>query len=51
MNAQSYLRLCFSVALVGAKRIAQTHGGDLTVESAPGKGARFILTLPVDASG
>ena len=30
-----------------AKRIAELHGGDLTVESAPGKGARFTLTLPV----
>jgi signal transduction histidine kinase len=29
-----------------AKRIAAAHGGDLTVESAPGKGARFTLTLP-----
>ena len=29
-----------------AKRIAAVHGGDLTVESAPGKGARFTLTLP-----
>jgi signal transduction histidine kinase len=30
-----------------AKRIAAVHGGDLTVESPPGKGARFTLTLPV----
>lgn len=29
-----------------AKRIAAVHGGDLTVDSTPGKGARFILTLP-----
>ena len=29
-----------------AKRIAATHGGDLTAESAPGKGARFTLSLP-----
>jgi two-component system OmpR family sensor kinase len=29
-----------------AKRVASAHGGDLTVESAPGKGARFTLTLP-----
>ena len=32
-----------------ARRIAQTHGGDLSLESAPGTGARFILTLPVAA--
>ena len=29
-----------------AKRIARVHGGDLTVESQPGRGARFILSLP-----
>jgi len=29
-----------------AKRVAAVHGGDLTVESPPGKGARFMLTLP-----
>lgn len=29
-----------------AKRIAVLHGGDLTVESTAGKGARFSLTLP-----
>jgi signal transduction histidine kinase len=29
-----------------AKRIAAVHGGDLTAQSEPGKGARFILTLP-----
>ena len=31
-----------------AKRIAAVHGGDLTAESRPGKGARFTLTLPVE---
>jgi two-component system, OmpR family, sensor kinase len=29
-----------------AKRVAAVHGGDLAVESPPGKGARFMLTLP-----
>ena len=32
-----------------AKRIAAVHGGDLSVESHPGKGARFSLTLPLSA--
>jgi signal transduction histidine kinase len=32
-----------------AKRIAAAHGGDLQVDSAPGKGARFVLTLPAAA--
>jgi signal transduction histidine kinase len=30
-----------------ARRIATAHGGDLTVESSPGKGARFVLRLPL----
>jgi signal transduction histidine kinase len=29
-----------------AKRIARVHGGDLNADSAPGKGARFTLSLP-----
>jgi two-component system OmpR family sensor kinase len=29
-----------------AKRIAALHGGDLTVDSTPGKGARFTLSVP-----
>jgi signal transduction histidine kinase len=29
-----------------AKRIAEMHGGDLTVESQPGHGTRFTLCLP-----
>jgi two-component system, OmpR family, sensor kinase len=32
-----------------AKQIAMIHRGDLTVSSAPGKGARFTLTLPLQA--
>jgi len=30
-----------------AKRVAGIHGGDLTADSTPGKGARFTLTLPL----
>ncbi len=29
-----------------ARRIAVLHGGDLRVESDPGRGARFVLTVP-----
>ncbi len=32
-----------------AKRIAEVHGGDLTVDSQPGKGTRFTLTVPAVA--
>ena len=31
-----------------AKRIAAVHGGDLTADSGPGKGARFTLMLPLE---
>ena len=30
-----------------ANRIAQAHGGDIAVESAAGKGARFVLRIPI----
>jgi signal transduction histidine kinase len=29
------------------RHITQAHGGEIAVESAPGKGSRFILSLPL----
>jgi signal transduction histidine kinase len=33
-----------------SRRLARAMGGELSVESAPGQGARFILDLPADRS-
>jgi len=33
------------IGIVSARRIAERHGGDLFVESAPGKGTTFFFTL------
>jgi two-component system OmpR family sensor kinase len=35
------------IGLAIARAIAESHGGTLTVESAPGEGATFTLTLPL----
>ena len=31
------------------RHISEAHGGDISVESAPGKGSKFVLSLPVKA--
>jgi PAS domain S-box-containing protein len=35
------------MGLAICRRIVERHHGDLTAESAPGEGARFVVTLPV----
>ncbi|MBL8860156.1 MAG: response regulator [Planctomycetes bacterium] len=37
------------LGLALSRRLAQTMGGDLDVESQPGKGSRFTLTIPVQS--
>lgn len=39
------------VGLYIVKRIVEDHGGTISVESAPGQGTRFVVTLPKAAKG
>ncbi|WP_437961983.1 HAMP domain-containing sensor histidine kinase [Sorangium sp. So ce119] len=35
------------LGLAIVKSVVEAHGGAVTVESAPGEGARFVVELPV----
>jgi two-component system sensor histidine kinase KdpD len=37
------------LGLAIARRLVEAHGGRIWVEAGPGRGARFVLTLPLDA--
>lgn len=39
------------LGLAIAKELVELHGGSIAVESAAGKGATFVLTLPLSSSG
>jgi two-component system, OmpR family, sensor kinase len=39
--------LGLGLGLYLARQVAAAHGGELSVESPPGKGARFRLELPI----
>lgn len=38
------------LGLPTVRKIIEAHGGDLTVQSAPGKGTRFTISLPSDST-
>ena len=40
----------FGLGLAIAREIARHHGGDLRVETKPGSGSRFTISLPIGAS-
>ena len=39
------------LGLAIVKRVAEAHGGHVDVESRPGRGSRFVVTLPLVADG
>jgi NtrC-family two-component system sensor histidine kinase KinB len=40
----------FGIGLVVAKRVVEGHGGSISVESEPGRGTTFRITLPLPLS-
>lgn len=49
MRAYHHHRCGLGLAIVAA--IVAGHGGSVSVDTAPGEGARFRIELPLDAPG
>jgi two-component system sensor histidine kinase SenX3 len=49
-NPETQEQTGFGLGLAFVKEVAVRHGGEVTVESRPGKGSTFAIEIPVDAA-
>ncbi len=50
-SSGSSRRVKLGVGLATCRQIVQRHGGEISVESAPGQGATFTVSLPAGRRG